>query len=196
MDFKNNATLMQALRGGNEDAYKYLMRTFNQRLLGYAISLVNDKTLAQDIVQNVYLNTWRYRNKLNSDFPIKSFLFKSVYNEFVNQYKREKLMIPLEQTYHKVLHEIVETYTYEDIEILMKRVHEEIESLPKKSKEVFVLSKKEGLTNIEIAEYLNISIKTVEAHITKSFSLLRKKLGSQIDMYFILLFKLNRYTCS
>mgnify|MGYP003683409753 FL=1 len=49
----------------------------------------------------------------------------------------------------------------------MKLVKNEIENLPPKCKQTFLLSKQEGLTNIEIAEYLNVSIKSVEAHIKK-----------------------------
>jgi RNA polymerase sigma-70 factor (ECF subfamily) len=59
---------------------------------------------------------------------------------------------------------------------MTKLLNESISNLPKKCKEVFILSKKDGLTNIEIAEYLNISIKTVESHITQAFKLLKKSI--------------------
>lgn len=191
MDFSNNIILIEALKKGNEEAYKYLMKSFNNRLIGYAIALVKNPDQAQDIVQNVYLKLWRFRNRLDDNFPLKSYLFKSVYNEFVDQYRRGQLILPLEQSSNQLLGEIAETYTYEEVELLMARVGKEIEKLPKKSKEVFVLSKKEGLTNIEISEYLNVSVKTVEAHITKSFSLLREKLGTNIDLYLFMMLRLQ-----
>ena len=55
----------------------------------------------------------------------------------------------------------------------IKSVTEGIGNLPKKCKETFMLSKNQGLTNIEIAEYLDVSVKTVEGHLTKAFKLLR-----------------------
>ena len=74
------------------------------------------------------------------------------------------------------------------IDKLMKIVKNEIENLPPKCKQTFLLSKQEGLTNIEIAEYLNVSIKSVEAHITKAFSILRKVIGDKVDGILFLLF--------
>lgn len=58
---------------------------------------------------------------------------------------------------------------------LLKAVKKVVQRLPPKCKKIFELSKKEGLTNIEIAEHLNLSIKAVEAQITKAFSTIRKK---------------------
>ena len=69
--------------------------------------------------------------------------------------------------------------------IVVKR---EIENLPPKCKRTFLLSKQEGLSNIEIAAHLNVSIKSVEAHITKAYAILRKKVGTKIHNVLFLLF--------
>ncbi|MDT7828263.1 sigma factor-like helix-turn-helix DNA-binding protein [Pricia sp. S334] len=60
--------------------------------------------------------------------------------------------------------------------------------MPPKCREVFLLSRKEGLTNLEISEYLKVSIKTVEAHLTKAFEELRKKLGAEYRTFLFVLF--------
>ena len=70
----------------------------------------------------------------------------------------------------------------------MTRVNDEIEKLPEKCKKVFILNKKEGLTHDEIAEYLQISKKTVEGHITRAFKVLNQKLGKKIKSILIILF--------
>lgn len=67
-------------------------------------------------------------------------------------------------------------------------VRKEIKNLPPKCKEVFLLSKEEGLTNIEIAEYKQISIKSVEGHITKAFSILRSAVGNKTSSILFLMF--------
>ncbi|GGW42041.1 hypothetical protein GCM10007383_28380 [Arenibacter certesii] len=77
------------------------------------------------------------------------------------------------------------------MERLISQVKIEIENLPPKCKQSFILSKQEGLTNIEIAEHLNISTKTVEGHITKAFSILRKTLDPKINGVFLLLFGID-----
>jgi len=72
---------------------------------------------------------------------------------------------------------------------MINLVKKEIEDLPPKIKETFLLSKVDGLTNQEIADFKGISIKTVESHITKSFSILRKRMEARIKGILFLLFK-------
>jgi RNA polymerase sigma-70 factor (ECF subfamily) len=67
-----------------------------------------------------------------------------------------------------------QTIQNENFEHHVKRIEKSIDKLPEKCKQIFKLSKKEGLTNIEIADYLQISLKTVEAQISIAFSKIRK----------------------
>ncbi|MBU3821448.1 sigma-70 family RNA polymerase sigma factor [Flavobacteriaceae bacterium XHP0103] len=150
---------------------------FHRQLHAYALTLVHDQAMAQDIVQNVFFKTWKSRKKLNAQFSIQGFLYKCVYNEFINTYQKNKRVMILNQQYFQSLQEVVNSYEDNELEKLIELLNREIKKLPPKCQAVFVLSKKEGLTNYEIAEYLNISIKTVEAQITKAFGILRKKLA-------------------
>ncbi|MCF7568806.1 sigma-70 family RNA polymerase sigma factor [Sabulilitoribacter arenilitoris] len=187
-NFKNNTFLIDSLKKGNEKAYTFLINTYHKKLFVYALSLTNDYAMTQDLVQNVFLRTWELRSNLKSDFLIKNFLYKSVYNEFVNQYHRNKSISVLEKAYVEALNE-VKNEDYQ--ELLVNKtalISNEIENLPKKCKRTFLLSKKEGLTNIEIAEYLNVSIKTVEYHINKAYKLIRKGIEKKAHkiLFFIL----------
>ncbi|MEM6699480.1 MAG: sigma factor-like helix-turn-helix DNA-binding protein, partial [Bacteroidota bacterium] len=80
------------------------------------------------------------------------------------------------QKYYEVLQREVQEPDEQYHKGLVDLVVQEAEKLPPKCKKVFFLSKREGLTNAEISEYLDISVKAVEAQITKAFSALRKKL--------------------
>src|SRR5690606_19403133 len=140
-----------------------------------------------DIVQNVFLKTWKNRKKLNPEFSIQSFLYKSVYNEFINDYQKNRAMMLLQQKYLESMQQIMENTDENSIELMIEIVNKEIQNLPAKCQKVFILSKKEGLTNIEISEYLNISVKTVEAQITKAFSVLREKLEGRNRMLLFIL---------
>ncbi|AXT62741.1 RNA polymerase sigma-70 factor [Aquimarina sp. AD10] len=187
-DFSDNAILVDSLKKGEEKAYIFLLDTYHRKLYAYALTLIDDPVIAEDIVQNVFLNTWQYRKKLNAKYVIKSFLYKSVYNQFINTYTKNKATMLLQMKYYEVMYEEVEKTDEKSLERIITLVSKEIEKLPPKCKEVFSLSKKEGLTNAEISEYLNISIKTVEAQITKAFTTLRKKLGNKIKVSLFLLF--------
>jgi RNA polymerase sigma-70 factor (family 1) len=188
MDFDDNKILMNALIDGEEKAYKFLLNKFHRKLNAYALTLVNDHSMAQDIVQNVFLKTWKSRNKLNPEFSLQSFLYKSVYNEFINSYQQNKSMMLLQQKYVESMHQVVENTDDNSIERMLAIINKEIQNLPSKCQQVFVMSKKEGLTNIEIAEHLDVSIKTVEAQITKAFKILKEKLKDNYNMMLFLLF--------
>lgn len=184
-NFKDNSNLILSLKQGNEKAYSFLVNYYNHQLCVYANSLVNDKALAEDIVQNVYIKTWKKRRFLREDFSIKSFLYKSVYNEYIDQYRKNRSVTILEKKYIEALDTIVEE-DYNVLEKLYLLVQKEIQNLPPKCKNVFLLSKKEGLSNIEISEFLNISTKTVEAHITKAVGLIRERVNLDINVGAIL----------
>lgn len=186
--YKDNTQLIEALKSGEPKAYTYLVDAHHHKLCVYAYGLTRDQDLAEDIVQNVFIRTWRKREKLKSEFSISSFLYKLVYNEFIDQYRKQKAVFPLEKKYIEELTYIVEEQDAIALEHLIALVKKEIQNLPPKCKETFLLSKENGLTNIEIAEYKNISLKTVEAHITKAFSILRIKIGPKVDGILFLLF--------
>jgi len=184
----DNATLIKALKNGNTDAYTFLVEQYNQKLCVYAFSLSHDHNLAEDIVQNVFIRVWQQRHKLKNDFTVQSFLYKLVYNEFIDQYRKMKSTMAIEKKYIDALDTVLEDDDKTGVEKLITLVKKEIENLPPKCKRTFLLSKQEGLTNIEIAEYLNVSIKTVEAQITKAFSIIRKKVGNKTNGILFLLF--------
>jgi RNA polymerase sigma-70 factor (ECF subfamily) len=183
----NNTTLIKGLKKGKTEAYTSLVDQYHQKLCSYAFSLTHDHNSAEDIVQNVFVRLWQKRSDLKDNFNIKSYLYKSIYNQFIDLYRKEKATMALEKKYIEALDTIVEDDD-NSIENLIKLVKKEIQNLPPKCKQTFVLSRQEGLTNIEIAEYQNVSIKTVEAQITKAFSLIRKNIGQKANGILFLLF--------
>lgn len=191
-DYQNNDLLIEALRNGDESAYTYLIDTYHHKLCVYANSLVKNIYSAEDIVQNVFIKVWEQRTRLKTDHSLKSFLYKLAYNEFIDLYRKNQSLFSLEKSYHEALNGIVQEEDSESFQRVMNAVNKEIQNLPPKCKEVFILSKKEGLTNIEIAEHLDVSIKTVEAQITKAFSLLRSSLDEKIKSVLFLLFSAKK----
>jgi len=178
---------VEKLKKGDYDAYTLLMNDYYKNLCGYTNLFTKDPSKSEDIVQNVFVKLWVYRKKIDSNIPIKRYLHKSVYNEFIDQYRKNKSVVTLEEKHLKAINTIIDDNSF-DIEKLMTRVNDEIEKLPEKCKKVFILNKKEGLTHDEIAEYLQISKKTVEGHITRAFKILNQKLGKKIKSILIILF--------
>ena len=132
-----------------------------------------DYSLAKDIVQDVFVKTYEFRKRLNPEFSIAGFLYRSIYNQFINTYHKNKSLLKVHDEYVRFLNQIIDETSDSEYDKLIKIVNKSINNLPKRCKEIFVLSKKEGYTNLEISEILNISIKTVEAQITIAFKSIR-----------------------
>jgi len=172
---------------GNSKAYDFLMDSFYQKLCGYAYTLSHNHSAAEDIVQNVFVKIWTNKKNINPLFSIKSYLYKSVYNEFINEYRKNQPMVFLDIKYIESVNLVLEN-TNENLDEFLKLVDKEINELPPKCKQIFLLNKKEGLTHIEISDYLDVSVKTIEGHMTRAFKILRKKLNSKMKTIFFLLF--------
>ena len=129
---------------------------------------------------------------MNTKFSIKGFLYRSIYNEFIDQYRKKTNLTIVQEQYFNTLKTIATDELSDKTANLIALVKKEIQNLPPRCKQMFLLSKKEGLTNIEIAEYLNITTKAVERQMTVAFSFIRKKLDDKTDSILFLLFDMNK----
>lgn len=164
------------LRKGDDEAFTQLVNLYSRRLFAYAASLSGDHSMAKDIVQEVFLKTFENRKKLNSNYSIEGFLYRVTYNLFVNMYYRNKVQLKIHDEYLRYLNQIIESDDDHKIRESLDNVNKSIRKLPKNCKKIFLLSKKQGYTNKEISEILNISIKTVESQITIAFKKIREDL--------------------
>ncbi len=178
MDLDNE--FIKLLQKGDELAFTELVNKYNRKLFSYAVSLSGDYSLAKDIVQNVFIKTFEYRKKLDPKFSIQGFLYRSVYNQFINQYHKNKSLLKVHDEYIKFLDQAISNRSESDFKKNIEIINNCIKKLPKKCREVFILSKKRGLTNMEISENLNISIKTVESHISYAFKNIRINIPDSI----------------
>ncbi|QKX06241.1 RNA polymerase sigma-70 factor [Aquimarina sp. TRL1] len=157
--------------------YRHIYDLYYNELCLYVLGYTKERAQAEDIVQNVMLSVWKNRKKLKVKTSLKSYLYKSCYYEFVDSYKKRRNELSfIDQTKMEALDVFIE----EDDEYIQKRikdVHAEIENLPPKCKHVFVLAKFQGLRYKEVAEQLNISVKTVEGQMTKAMTRLKDRLG-------------------
>ena len=166
------------LQENNPLAWSQLINLYSDRLYAYALSLSSDHDVASDIVQQVFIKLFESKDRLDPQYSLKSFLYRSTYNLFVDIYRKKKSMSILHEQYYNMLEQFVTNTDEEDFSKKVNILNDLIQKLPLKTKEVFTLSKQDGLTNAEISEILDISIKTVEGHITRAFKLLRKMANS------------------
>lgn len=144
----------------------------------YALRIVDDADVAEDMVQDAFLNTWE---RLEGGLEIsnfKAFMYRSVRNECLSYLSSLK---------EKVGEEFIPEAGEEEIDTSFRdaRIWKAIDELPEKCREIFLMSKRDGYSNEEIADELGISIKTVKNQMTKAFSRLREALSSGHKPFFI-----------
>lgn len=174
--FQRNDFLISELKKGNEQAYKYLYSNIYKDIVHYVNGLTQDYNKAEDIVQDVIVKLWKNRSEIEISVSIKSYLYKASYYSFINEYKKDKRKESLSEKNQKTaILELIES-DEEHIQEKLRYIAQLIEQLPPKRKNIFILSKIEGLTYEEIASHLEISVKTIEAQMGKALYEIRSQI--------------------
>lgn len=152
-------------------------------LCSFAIKYVRDLDDAKGIVHDVFVTLWEKLDSLPDDTNYRSYLYTAVRNRCLNFIRDSKKHVPLENL---AKHESAETYATLEASELEREIELGIQSLPEKCRIVFELNRREGLKYAQIAEKLGISVKTVEAQISKALTILRDHLNEFISLLFFL----------
>ncbi|MBI9059052.1 MAG: RNA polymerase sigma-70 factor [Labilibaculum sp.] len=153
-------------------------------ILRYCQGYVHNEVVAKDLVQDSFKVLWEKRDVFFSNPNINYVLFTIVRNKSINYLKHKSIELKYASDYRKeyIQTELnIKALEYDGSDLLIAKevnncIESAIDELPEKCRQVLELSKKKGLKNREIAEKLSISIKTVEAQMTKALKLLRNRL--------------------
>lgn len=188
----SNTELVKLLKKGDLSAFDAIYKKYSRRLYGFIFRYVKQDSDTEEIVQEVFLKIWQSRDKINIYSSFESFLFTIAHNATVNLLKKRatehkyvehvKAIQQIENSY-----ELTDEIHYKELE---QRFHGLLNELSPRQKEIFQLSRDEGLTHKEIAEKLGISQNTVKNHLVTTLSFLKSKLdnGLLITGVFISLF--------
>jgi len=169
--------LLTALKNGNEEAFELLFNKYSGRLYYVAKQYLYDHDEILEIVQEVFFKVWANHTKIKPELPFVPYLARIAKNLLINQSKRQII----EHSYLNSLSKrdyIENEQTTDQIQYneVRKIIDTVVESFPPKRQEVFLLSRKKGLSIKEISKQLNISESTVENHINKALKILRMQL--------------------
>jgi RNA polymerase sigma-70 factor (ECF subfamily) len=168
-----------------------IFRKYHHRLFLYTLKFVEDESDALDIVQNVFVAVWESGKFRSGDALLQSYLFNAVKNSCLNHIKHQKVIKKFEHGAALELKEM-EAIHYQSGEKSLieneslKQIEDAVDSLTDIYKEVIVLSRFEGLKNSEIAERLQIPIRTVETRIFRALSILKERISR--SSFFVLLY--------
>ncbi|WP_163379180.1 RNA polymerase sigma-70 factor [Cyclobacterium sp. SYSU L10401] len=167
--------LCQKLYEGDKKAFDGIYRKYWERLFLYVYKISGDRYQSEDIVQEVFVKLWRRRQvrKINQ---LENYLFKSAKYGVSNLIRDRRIRLPLEDYMANLVEEVNADLLIEEKET-ERIIRESIGSLPSRCQEVFIMSRDDFQSNKEIAQQLNLSVRTVETQIHKALKFIKKNLG-------------------
>ncbi len=172
-------------KGLSEKEFEQLFKTYFKPLVNFANKFLNDIDQSKEIVHDVFVRVWEKKHEMDLDNSVKSYIYRSVNNRCLNYIRDNKKFVNHDTTTEKPYSDnIIENLNAIEIQAIINRT---LDSLPERTKQIFIMSRYDNLKYAEIAEKLGISIKTVEANISKALKELRKNLKQFLALIIILL---------
>ena len=185
---ENDTVLVELLGKRDETAFEQVFKSHFKVLHAYACTIVKEETMAEEMVQNVFLKLWERTETLTISGSVAAYLYRAVYHESLNYLKHQKV---------RSAYQLHVSYRMKDqsdnaskrlsLQELEARLQTAMNELPEQCRTIFQMSRFEELRYREIADRLGISIKTVENQMGKALKLLRVKLVDFLPLTLLIL---------
>jgi RNA polymerase sigma-70 factor (ECF subfamily) len=179
--------LIERFKSGDQLAFEQIFRFYYPGLVVFASQYVMDEEDAEEIVQDFFVRLWQKKDQVNPTETLKPYLFTSIKNRSLNFLYQKKHK---EKLVHKLLETSRTSLLYQsDLYVtseLQEAIRKAIGALSPKCREVFILSRINGLKNEDIANKLNLSKRTVETHVSNALKQLRSDLKDYIGLLVLL----------
>ena len=183
--------LIKSLQKGEKFAFEAVYTDFFGVIYHLSLQYLHDEKIADEIVQDSFIKIWEIRETLNDRFNIRNFLYTITKNNCLNYLRNQKTALKHQENLKymemQFNYEALEKMgSYIEFEELRLKIDQAIASLPEDLRETFLLSRFDELQYKEIAEKLSISIKTVEARMTRSLKILRHELKDYLTVIYLI----------
>jgi RNA polymerase sigma-70 factor (family 1) len=189
--YLDDKLIIRNLKEGDVLSFDNIFKKYNKKVYYFAFSYLKNREEAEDVVQEVFMNLWRYRNQINEYYVFSKYLFKITYTTTCKKFRKQASdKKQMEEVMRNCISE--DNSTNLDIEYnnLLETANSLIEKMPSRQKKIFLLCINEQLTTEQVAQQLNISKKTVENYLSKVKTSLKKSFsdGRILSVLFFCLF--------
>ena len=186
---KRTDPLALRIKLGDEQAFELLFRRYYPFMCLFANKFLNNTEEAKEVVQDVFVRLWENQEQIDPEESVRAYIFRITRNMSISRLRRRKVESAYAAIFRLVYVENQEFTAHDSLigKELEARIADVIGNLPDECRKVFNLNRIDGLRYREIAEKLHISIKTVEAHMTKALKILRTELAEHLVIMTLLL---------
>lgn len=178
---------LQRFKNGDELAFEKVFKGNHSQIVGFCNQFISDLDKAKSLTQEVFLNLWLNRGKIETLNGIKAFLYTFAKSSCLNYIRHRKVISKyedrqLQKKEEEINREVLESFDFNSLEFseLEGLIQQAINDLPEKCRQVFIMSRLDGKMNKEISEELDISVKAVEANMTRALKTLKSRLSEYL----------------
>lgn len=182
---------LTSFRNGDENIFELIFDENYERIVGFCMQFIPDIDEAKNIAQQSFIKLWLNRGELKTTGGINAFLYTAAKTECLNflrheKYKQQFRAQTIQEKERQLNAEILESFQFDRLEFieLEEMIDTALQKLPERCRLVFEKSRFEGKKNREIAEELDIALKSVESNITRAIKILRKELKDILPLVF------------
>lgn len=189
-NLKSNEELILLIQKDDRVAFYRVYERYCKKLYCFVLKFIKQKEDAEEIVQEVFVKIWESRDKIDIYSSFESFLFTVAYNATISML-RKKANETKYMEYLKSLQHVNNSPDLADeihFNELTSRVQALLDKLTPRQKEIFLLSREEGLSHDEIAKKLDISVNTVKKHIANTLAFLKSRIDNSLTINLLSIF--------
>ena len=191
-NLRSNSELVLLIQRDDQVAFYHIYERYFKKLYWFVLKYIKQKEEAEEIVQEVFVKIWESRSKIDAYSSFESFLFTVAYNATISVIRKKAS----ETKYIEHIRSLQHVNNSPDFvdEIYFNELHSKVQSLlnelTPRQKEIFKLSREEGLSHDEIAKKLNISVNTVKKHMANTLAFLKSQFNNDliINLFLVFLF--------
>jgi len=180
---------LESLRNASIQSFEHLYTQYSGKLYNFVMRVSKgDRYISEEIVQRTFIKIWDTKEQINPDKSFISYLCTIAKNMLLNEYEHQAVQY-IYQDYVKLKMKEVDNTTEEEIDknLLEEYIDKLTDNLPPKRKEIFILSRKKGLSNKKISEQLHISESTIETQLSKAIAFMKSQLQKHYEYILIIL---------
>jgi RNA polymerase sigma-70 factor (family 1) len=191
VQYPEDNLIIKELKKGDVLAFDHIFNKYHKKVYHFSLSYLKNKEDAEDVVQEVFMNIWKYRDQINDYYVFSKYIFKITYNATCKKFRKQASdKRQIEEAYKNIFIEDNSTNLEIEYDDLLETTNLLIDKLPPRQKKIFLLRINKQMDTEQIAKLLNISKKTVENYLAKAKNSVRNSLAAEhiLSVLFFCLF--------